>query len=139
MVRKQIDVLTAVTQRRNVNLDGIQAKQEVLTEPARSRLRVHVGVGRRKYSHVDAPCGGRANAFEIARFQHTQKFRLQIQRNVCNFVEEQGAAIGEFESPDAIDASIRKGAFYMAKELTFENAFGKSARIYCHHGLRRTC
>src|SRR5258708_39082396 len=32
MVRKEINILAAVAQRRNVNLDGIQPKEKVLTE-----------------------------------------------------------------------------------------------------------
>src|SRR5260370_33811374 len=55
MVRKQIDVLAAVSQRRGVDLDGIQAKEEILTEPARSGLGIHVSIGSREDSHVDAP------------------------------------------------------------------------------------
>src|SRR5258708_37427926 len=72
MVRQKIDVLAAIAQRRDVDLDGIQSKQQGLTETARSGLRIHVGVGCREYYHVDAPGRGRAHAFQIPRFQSTQ-------------------------------------------------------------------
>ena len=117
MVCQEIDVLTAVSQRRDVDLNGIQAKEEVLTEPTGSGLGIHVGVGSREYPNVDTPGRGRADALEISRFQNAQEFGLQVEWNVGNFVQEQGAAIGEFESPDAIGARIGKSTLYVTEEL----------------------
>src|SRR2546423_1705505 len=67
---------------------------------------------------------GRADALEISRFQNAQEFGLQVEWNVGNFVQEQGAAIGEFESPDAIGARIGKSTLYVTEELAFEDTFG---------------
>src|SRR5438445_13768617 len=72
MVRKQIDVLAAVPQRRNVNLDGIQAKQQVLTEPPGGGLRFNASLVGGKYSYVDGPSGGGPDALEFSVFQHPQ-------------------------------------------------------------------
>ena len=107
-----------------MDLDGIQAKEEILTEPAGSGLGIHVSIGRRKHSHIDAPSGGRANTLKIPRFQNAQKFCLKIKRNVGDFVQEQRAAISEFEAPDPIGPRIGKGALYVTEELAFEDAFG---------------
>src|SRR5712691_5741200 len=123
MMRQGIDVFAAVTQWRDVDLDGIQAKEEVLAEPAGSSLRIHVGVGGREHSYVDAPSRGRADTLEISRFQNAQEFRLQVKRNIGDFVQEQRAAISEFETPDAIGPRIGKRAFYVTEELALENAF----------------
>src|SRR6202521_4361428 len=76
MVREEIDVLTSVSQRRDVDLDGIQAKEQVLSEPAGSGLGIHVSIGSREHSYVDAPSGGRADTLEISRLQYAQKFCL---------------------------------------------------------------
>src|SRR5260370_31722019 len=72
MVRQEIDVLAAIAQGRDVDLDGIQAKEQVLTEPAGGGLGIHIRVGCREYSHVDAPGGGRSDALEIPGFQNAQ-------------------------------------------------------------------
>src|SRR5712692_353430 len=69
MVRQKIDVFAAVTQGRDVNLDGIQAKEEILPEPAGSSLGIHVGIRSRKHSHADAPRCGRAYTLKVPRFQ----------------------------------------------------------------------
>src|SRR5260370_18518261 len=95
-------------------------------------------MGSRESSHVDAPGRGRSDALEIPRFQNTQYFCLQVERNVGDFVQEQGAAVGEFESPDAIGARIGKRAFYVTEKLAFENAFGQPARVHGHHWFRPT-
>src|SRR5438093_4250314 len=115
MVRQEIDVLPAVSQRRDVDLDSIQAKEQVLTEPAGSSLGIHVSICSREHSHVDAPRGGRAYALEIPRFQNAQEFCLQIEWNVGDFVQEQRAAIREFEPPDTVGARIGKGPFYVTE------------------------
>src|SRR5882762_3207859 len=138
MVRKKVDVLAPVAQWRNVNLDRIQAKEQVLTEPARGGLGIHIGVGSRQYSHIHAPRRGRADTLKIPRFQHAQKFCLQVKRNVRNFVQKQRAAIREFESSNTVGPCICERAFYVTEKLAFEHAFGQPARIYGHHWLSRT-
>ena len=77
-----------------MDLDRIQAKQKILAKAPRSRFRGDVRIGRGKYPHVDAARGGGANAFQVSGFQNAQKFCLQVQRDVGNFVQEQRAAVG---------------------------------------------
>src|SRR5260370_535975 len=135
MVCQKVDVLAAGTEGRDVNLDGIQAKEEILPEPASSSLRIYVRIRSREHSHVDAPGAGRTYTLKVPRFQNAQKFCLQIQRNVGNFIQKKCAAIRQFETPDAVSARIRKSSLYVTEELAFENALRQSARIYSHHWL----
>src|SRR5258708_26674309 len=72
MVRKEVDVLAAVTQRRDMDLDGIPAKEGVFTEPAGSGLRVHVGHRSRQHSHISAPACGPAHTLENPPFHNAQ-------------------------------------------------------------------
>src|SRR5882724_3524999 len=110
MMRKKIDVLAPVTQRRNVNLYRIQTKKEVLPEPSCGGLGIHIGIGSRQHSHIHAPRRGRSYTLEISRFQNAQKFCLQVKRNVRDFVQEQSAAIREFEPSNAVGPRIRERA-----------------------------
>src|SRR5207245_7122221 len=117
MMRKEVDGVRPVTQRGNVNLDRIQAKEQGVPERASGRLCIHVGIGSCQHSHIHAPCRGRTNALEIPCFQNSQKFCLQVERNVRDFVQEQSAAVSELEPSNAIGPRIRKRTFYVAKKL----------------------
>ncbi len=123
MVRQEVDVLAPVTQRRDMDLDGIQAKQQVLAKSSGGSLRVHIGIRSCKHSHVDAPGRGRSDALKISRFENAQKLGLQIERYVRNLIQEQRAAVREFESPHAICSRVGKCALYVPKQLAFEHAF----------------
>src|SRR5947209_4613371 len=120
MVRQKIDVFAAVAQRRQVNLNGIQTEEQVLTKAPGSRFRIDVGIGCRQDPHVHAACGRGANTLKISRFQDAQELRLQVQRNVGNFVQKQCAAVGKLESPHAIGARIGERAFHVPKELALK-------------------
>src|SRR5258708_38740604 len=60
MVRKEVDVLAAVTQRRGGGLGGIQGKKEGLTGPAGSGLPRHVRSSCREPPPLSPPGGGPA-------------------------------------------------------------------------------
>ena len=136
-MRQEIDILAAVTQGREMDFNGIQAKEEILAKSAGGGFGVDVGVGGRENSHIDAPRRGRADALEIPGFQDAQEFRLQVERDVGDFVQKQRAAVREFEPPNAVGTRIGEGALDVAEELAFENAFGETAGIHGYHWLRR--
>jgi hypothetical protein len=53
-LREQHDVVAALAQRRQVDVDGVEAIQQVRSKPARGDLGVDVGIGRREHAHVGA-------------------------------------------------------------------------------------
>ncbi len=136
MQRKQRDVFAAVAQRGQVDLDCIDAEEQVFAEVSGRGFFVQLGVGRREHAHIDAAGLRGAHALQFAGFKHAQKLGLLAQRNVGDFVEEERAAVGEFEAPDAIGARIGKCAFDVAEDLAFEGAFGQSAGV---DGNQRPC
>jgi hypothetical protein len=71
-------------------------------------------------AHVHAQGAGGADALEFAGFQHAQQLGLLAQRDISDFIEENGAAVGEFEASDAVGAGVSKRAFYVAEEFTFK-------------------
>ena len=88
VVGKEIDVFAPFAKRRQVNLDGIQPEEKVLTKAAGSGLCVDVGVGRGQNSHVHTARGRGADALEVAGFQNAQKLCLQVERDIGNFVQK---------------------------------------------------
>ena len=121
-----------------MDFNGIQAKEEILAKSAGGGFGVDVGVGGRENSHIDAPRRGRADALEIPGFQDAQEFRLQVERDVGDFVQKQRAAVREFEPPNAVGTRIGEGTLHMPEQFAFKYALGESPSVYCHHGLCRT-
>ena len=96
---------------------------------------VQVGIGGGDHAHVHAPRLRRADALELARLQHAQQLRLQVQRHVGDLVEKQRSAIGELEAAHAVDLGVGERAADMAEQFALENAFGESARVHRDHRL----
>src|SRR5581483_7470266 len=88
MRRQRHDVLAPLPERRQVNFDGVEAEQEVLAETAGFDFGLQVGIGCRKDAHVDAARFRRADPLELAGLEGAQQLRLQIRRDIRNFVEK---------------------------------------------------
>ncbi len=65
-LREPHDVVAALAQRRQVNVDRVQAIQQIRAEAPRRDLAVDVGVRRREHAHVDALRARRAEPLELA-------------------------------------------------------------------------
>ena len=102
VLREQRQILAAVAQRRQPDLDRVQAEQQVLPEPAGADLVVQLGVGRRDDPDVDAPRARRSEPLELAGLDDAQQLGLLAERDVGDLVEEQRALVGQLEAPDAI-------------------------------------
>ena len=64
--------------------------------------------------------------------QHPQKFHLAGQRQFANLVEEDGAALGQFKTADAVGLGISKRAFLVAEHLALEQRRGDTAEVHLH-------
>src|ERR1017187_2070524 len=71
------DILAPVAQRGQAELDGVQAEQQILTEPALGNFFRDLGIGRREYPHIHPPGLRRTHALELAGLQRAQQFGLQ--------------------------------------------------------------
>ena len=111
---------------------GVEAEQQVLPEPARRDLAVQVGVGRREDADVDPARARGADALELARLEHAQQLGLQAERHVGDLVEEERAAVGELEAPDAVGLGVGEGALHVAEQLALEDALREPAGVHRH-------
>ena len=64
-----------------------------------------------------------ADALEFTFLQDAQHLGLECSGDFTDFIEEQGAAMGLFESALARLDSTRKGAAFVAEEFGFEQVF----------------
>src|SRR3954454_7532689 len=92
-------VLLTLAEGRQLQLDRVEPEQEIAPERAARDLGGEVGVRRRDQAHVDLQCSRRADALELAVFEHAQQLRLLCERNVRDLVHEKTAAIGKLEAP----------------------------------------
>ena len=76
------DVFGALAQGGQVNLDGVESEEEVLSEAPGSDLFFQVGVRRREQAHVCAPRLRRADALELSGLKHAQEFCLEVDGHV---------------------------------------------------------
>ncbi|HMB82336.1 MAG TPA: sigma 54-interacting transcriptional regulator, partial [Vicinamibacterales bacterium] len=111
------NVLAAVAERRELDLDGVQAEQEILPEPPRGDFVAEVRVRGRHDAHVGLARPRRADALEVACFEDAQELRLQVERDVGDLVEEERAAVGQLEEAAPRRLRARERAFDVAEEL----------------------
>src|ERR1700683_374308 len=129
MMREERNIFLALAKRREVDLDSVQTEKEILAKAATGDLHLDVGVRGGEDANVHPASGGRAHAFELARFEGAQELGLEIHRNVCNFIEEERATVGQLETSHAIGFRVGEGALDVTEELAFETAFGQSTGV----------
>ena len=65
---------------------------------------------------------GVAETIELALLQRAQQFGLQPERHLAHFVEQQRAAVGQFEFARLRIGRAGEGALGMAEQLAFEQS-----------------
>ena len=75
--------------------------------------------------HVGLDRGGAAQTLEFALLQNAQQFHLGGEAEVADFVEEQGAAVGQFEATFLAGVRPGEGPFFMSEQLGFDQGFGQ--------------
>ena len=96
-LRHRHDIVGAIAQGRNQNLNHVQPEIEVLAERAFLHRLAQILVGGRDYPQVQVNILEAAQAAEGLIFQHAQQLGLQHEGNLADFVQEQRAFIGQFE------------------------------------------
>ncbi len=112
-----------------MQLDSIEPEQQILAECTARHLGGEIGIGRRDQSHIDFHRARRTDPFEFAILKHTQQLGLLGNRDIGDLIEEQSAAIGQLETPDAIGLGIGERTAHMAEHLGLEHTFGNATHI----------
>ena len=93
------DVLAPLAQRRDLDVDDVEAVVEVVAELARLDLAPQVAVGGGDDADVDLDRRRGADRQDLLRLDGAQQLDLQAERQVADLVEEDGAAAGALEEP----------------------------------------
>ena len=118
-----------MAQRRDLDDDFSQAVVQVFTESLLGDEHLQVLVGGTHHPHVYRNLLPATNPLDLALLQKTQQFGLQRVRQIADFVQHQGAAVGGLDLADGGFCGAGEGAFFMAEELTLQQRLGDGRAI----------
>src|SRR5580704_5680585 len=122
-------VLPALSQRRNHDRKHVQPIVKITAEFITCNHLCQIAMGGGNQTHVDVMRAAAAQAFELLFLQNAQKFRLQCQWQVPDFVQEQSAGISHFEAADFLRDGPGKGTLLMPEQLTFQEIEGNGSAV----------
>ena len=112
---------------------GVQAVQQVGPEGLGLHRFIQAGVAGRQQLHVDAARRLATHGAHQLVVQEAQQGRLQLQRQVSDFVQQQGAAVGgQQQARAAFAPGAGKGTAGIAKQLGFKELTGQRRAIDGH-------
>jgi hypothetical protein len=123
------NVLATLAQRRDVDGENVEAIVEIAAEGALGDEPRKIAIGGGDDANVHALRAVAAEALEFLLLENAEELGLELERNVADFVEENGAAIGEFEAADFLVDGTGEGAAFVAEKLGFEQAGGNGGAI----------
>lgn len=134
--RQRDDIIPAGAQRRQLQVDDVDAVIEVAAEPA---LVYHLGkitVGRGDDADIEVDLLARADALKLIFLQNAQQLRLGEERHLADLVEKERAALRHFELTD-LAALLRacERPFLIAEELAFKEVIGDARAVDGDKGI----
>ena len=100
--------------------DGAEAVEKIFAEASGENFGAQIAIGGGDQADVHGAHFGRTHALDFAILNHAEQLRLHRQRSLADFVEEHGAAVGEFEKAGARVRGAGESAAHVAEELAFE-------------------
>ena len=102
VIEEERDVFPPLAQRRKLDLDRVEAEQQVLPEALCVRQLIDRNVGGSDNPNVDGDRLVRTDRDDLPLLERSEQLGLQMQRQVADFVEEQRAVVGGLEPSDAV-------------------------------------
>src|SRR5216110_36605 len=100
--REQHDVVAALTQRRQCDLDATNSIVEIFAKSSFFDSRLELAIRGADDANVSGAIDGVADAAEFALLQKTQQLRLRGERHLADLVEKERAAVGRFDQSRTI-------------------------------------
>ena len=126
---EQRNVVFVIAQRRQVNVEDVEAEEEILAQLAGADGFLGIFVGRGEDANVDRRFAFAAEAANFAIFENAQELGLRGSGHFADFVEEERAAVGELEAADAAFGRAGEGAAFVAEDFAFHQRFGNCGAV----------
>ena len=94
-----------------------------------------VAVGGCDQAYVDAVLAIGADPLQLPALQHAEQLGLHRQRQLADLVEEQAAAVGQFELAAPFVDRAGEGAAHMAEQFAFHQGLGQRGALRLIIGL----
>ena len=124
------DVLPAIAQRRQMDVEDVQAIVEVFAKAPLAHLALQIAVGSDDDAGVDRNRLDRADAADLALLQHAQELALKVHAHLGDLIEQQRATVGLLEHPGtAALARPGEGAVDVAEERAVHQRLGQRRAV----------
>jgi len=131
---KEVDIIFAFTQRRDVYGYGIQTIIQILPELSASDGFNDVDVGSGQHAHIGLDHLGRANLKKFTTFQHPEEPDLCRQWQLSHFIQEYRAAVHYIEIAFTGIMGTSERTLFMSEKLRIDGAFRNGPAVYCYIG-----
>src|SRR3974390_237661 len=115
-------VFDVLAQRRHVNVEYVQAIVQVIAQFTTGHRFFRRLVGGGEDAHVHGGFAFGSEPAQLAVFENAQELGLSSNRHLTDFVEQKGAAFGQFEAARAAFEGASEGAFFMAENFAFNES-----------------
>jgi hypothetical protein len=126
------DILGPLSQRWDQDGKDVEAIEQILAEVAGSDLLFQIAVGGGDEAQVDADGAGSSHALELQILEDPQELRLQLGRDLSDFVEEDRPLIGELEAAHPLGDGSGEGPLLVSEQLAFEEPGGDGGAVDLH-------
>src|SRR5580704_7993156 len=115
MIEEQGNILAALAQRRQLEGNHVEAMIQILAKAAIAHKAQQIDIRRGDNAHVHFDIFSATQAHEFAFLDHTQELGLRLPAYRGNFVEEDGALIGDLEKSLLRSDSAGERTLYVAE------------------------
>src|SRR5260370_18550127 len=129
MCQEHGNILAAVAEWRQTQVNDVEAMIQIFAEAPFLHQGKQVDIGSRDDAHIDFDLFRAAEAHELAFLNDAQEFGLSFRANRGDFIEKDGALVGNFKQALFGRDRAGEGALDVAEELRFQQIDGNRAGI----------
>ncbi|OQA26793.1 MAG: hypothetical protein BWY59_01262 [Verrucomicrobia bacterium ADurb.Bin345] len=129
MVDQQGQVFDPFPQRGNPDRQHLEPEIQVFPKLPVGHHGFQVAVRGRQHAHVHLARLRRPHALDHAVLEHPEQFRLAFDLHVADFVQKNGAAVGDLEFALAACFRARERPFFVPEQLAFHQGVGNRRAI----------
>ncbi len=130
--RKGHQVVAAIPQRRQMDMEDVKAVVEVLAKMAPANGVVGDLIGGGHDAHIHLELGLAPEPAHLRILQHAQKLRLRRHRHFANLVKQQSSMLRQFEASGPALGGSGEGSLFVPEQFGLDQGFRKGRAVDRH-------